>query len=169
MMGGPWGRLGRGLLGAGLMLWLWLGTANWAIASVHEYPEGGGSVMVRSLQTLRDRHDGAWQVVLFKRARAGRTEQIHLRLVGFPGEVAFQHPAPLPLASRDQGWLAPDSLAEESPLPTNVGEYDVLQPMTELTANTALRLFLPTQTGTVELTVPSTVVKEWRDVSALSR
>jgi len=153
------------LLVAMLVIWLGLGSPAWA--SVHQYPEGEDRVMYRSLQTVRDRADQAWQLVLFKRSNAGQTASIHLRLVGFPGATEFKHPAPLRMSGSDRGWVAADSLTEDSPFPANVGEYDVLEPISELSANGALQLFLPTKAGDIELTVPSGVVKEWRQITTL--
>ncbi|MBF2025841.1 MAG: DUF3122 domain-containing protein [Oscillatoriales cyanobacterium C42_A2020_001] len=154
------------LLAAMLMLWLGLRSSAWA--SVHQYPEGADRVMYRSLQTLRDRTDQAWQLVLFKRLKAGQTESIHLRLVGFPGAVEFKHPAPLRISGSDRGWVAADSLAENSLFPANVGEYDVLQPLTEASTSRVLQLFLPTTAGDIELIVPSAVMQEWRQVAAFN-
>ncbi len=139
-----------------------------AIASVHRYPEASNGVMYRSLQTLRDRADHAWQLVLFKRMDAAdQTESIHLRVVGFPGSVEVLHPAPLGISSSQQGWKAPDTLSENSDFPTNVGEYDVLQFATGLTSNAPLQLFLPTKAGAIALTIPPFVVQEWREVAVI--
>jgi hypothetical protein len=135
-----------------------------AIASIHTYPEGGERVMVRSLQTLRDRQDQAWQLALFQRMNQGRIESVHLRLVGFPGGAEVQHPEPLRMASSTQGWTAPDVLQTESAYPSNVGEYDVMEVMRQLGNAASLQVVLPLQTGDVELVVPPFVVKEWRQL-----
>jgi hypothetical protein len=50
-----------------------------AQASIHYYPAGSDQVMYRSLQTLRDERERAWQLVLFNRLKAGLTQSIHLR------------------------------------------------------------------------------------------
>jgi hypothetical protein len=54
------------LIGALLMLFLVIGASD-GLASVHTYSEGSNGVMYRSLQTLRDRSNQTWQVVLYKR------------------------------------------------------------------------------------------------------
>jgi len=156
----------RLLLAMGLAIMLWMVVPEWAIASVHVYPEGSGKVMVRSLRNLPDEMGRSWQIVLFKRTTAGRTESIHLRVVGFPGAVEFKHGKPLPISGRDGGWLAEDCLAQGSPFPANTGEYDVIKTLIELNSDARLRLFLPTTTGTIQLTVPQPVVREWRQVEA---
>lgn len=156
-------RVGWVLLWVGLLVGLVLGMPDRALASVHTYPEGGERVLVRSLQTVRDRSDQAWQLVLFKRLEAGQTTSIHLRLVGFPGAVEFRHPAALQVGATGHEWLAADLLGD---YPANVGEYDVWEPMSHLMSNAPLQLVLPTQTPTV-MVVPPFVVKEWRQVTAL--
>ena len=152
------------LLGIGLSLWL--GWISPAIASIHAYPEGGDRTMYRSLQTLRDNADQAWQVVVFRRIQQGRTESVHLRLVGFPDTAAFNHVDPLYILASDRTILAPDALPEPSPFPANVGEYDVLEFASKLQSNAPLQLILPTQEKATQLIIPPFVVKEWRQLIA---
>lgn len=157
-------QMGRSLLGFCLLACLWFGMPRPAIASVHEYPEGTGKVMVRSLQTLRDRRDQSWQLVLFKRMSTGQLESLHLRLVGFPGGAEFQHPANLLVSGSDRGWSARDVLPSNSEFPTTVGEYDVLDLMTHLTSNAPLEMILPLSPQNAELVIPPFVIKEWRQL-----
>lgn len=145
-----------------------------ALASIHTYPEGQERVMYRSLQTLRDRSNRAWQVVLFKRMQSDQVESLHLRLVGFPGVTELEHPQPLQITTgTEQVWQAPDALrgGEFDP---NVGEYDVLAMLTQLDSNTPLRLAMPVKQraitpsqfpeGVIELPIPPFVVQEWRQL-----
>lgn len=157
-------QIGRLLVRFCLLICLWSGIAGVATASVHEYPEGTGKVMVRSLQTLRDRREQSWQVVLFKRMHAGQTESMHLRLVGFPGKAEFKHPANLLISGSDRGWRATDILPSSSDFPATVGEYDVLEFMTHLNSNAPLEIVLPLSPKNAELVVPPFVVKEWRQL-----
>lgn len=149
------------------MLGFLLSFSQPAIASVHTYPEGENRVMFRSLQTLRDQSDRAWQFVLFKRIHAGQVESIHLRVVGFPGSGELEHPADLQIISPQHLWTAADVLSAISPFPANVGEYDALDTVTTLTSDAPLRLKLPAAKGNVTVTVPPFVVKEWRRVAAM--
>lgn len=160
------------LLGITLMLWVML--AGTAIAAIHTYPEASGHTMYRSLQTLREApqekgqtSEQAWQVVLFKRMNAGQMESMHLRLVGFPGSAIVKHPQPLYLMASQQTWKAPDVLAGSMSFPANVGEYDVLNVVTQLHSNAPLALQLETQDGVKKLVVPPFAVKEWRQVVSL--
>jgi Protein of unknown function (DUF3122) len=152
-----------GFIGVVLAIVLALGVPD-GLASVHTYPEGNDRVMYRSLQTLRDRTDRAWQVVLYKRMQGGQTESIHLRLAGFPGGVALEHPHSLKITTgTEHVWLA----AETAPVTDapNVAEYDLLEVMRQLTSTTPLRLTLPLEGGAIELPVPPFVVEEWRQVT----
>lgn len=150
-------------IGIVLALFLALGVPS-ELASVHTYPEGNDRVMYRSLQTLRDRTDQAWQVVLYKRMQGGQTESIHLRLVGFPGGLALEHPHPLKITTgTERVWLA----AETAPVTdaVNVAEYDLFEVMRQLNSTTPLRLTLPLERQAIELPIPPFVVEEWRQVA----
>lgn len=166
-MGNQIRKWGLGLLLGGLILCLYLMVDNSkpAMASVHTYPEAPGQVMYRSLQSLRDASDNAWQAILFKRIKLGQVESLHLRLVGFPGVTELAHPNPLQITGgTGEAWTAVDVFAESS-LPANVGEYDLLEVMTELDKNTPLRLSLPLKgERVVDLLVPPFAVREWRRV-----
>ncbi|MEG4441712.1 DUF3122 domain-containing protein [Microcoleus sp. AT9_B5] len=54
-----------------LCLYLVLAVSPPALASIHKYPETAETVMFRSVQSLRDTDDKAWQVVLYKRVKSG--------------------------------------------------------------------------------------------------
>lgn len=138
-----------------------------AIASVHTYPEGENQTMFRSLQTLRDESDQAWQFVLFKRVHSGQVESIHLRVVGFPGAGELEHPADLQILSPLQTWTAADVLPENSSFPANVGEYNARDIITNLPSDAPLKLELPAIKSKVAIAVPPFVVKEWRRVAAM--
>ena len=166
-----WARIGhsvgRSLLVALLGLWIGLVVGMpTAIASIHVYPEGDGQVMVRSLQTVRDRQDQAWQLTLFKRSQAGQLRSVHLRVVGFPGSAVIQHPDPLRLSVRDRGWTAADVFTANTPFPDSVGEYDLMSVMAELTRTSPMQLLIPTANSATEVIVPAQVVQEWRDLVA---
>lgn len=135
-----------------------------ALASVHTYPEGADQVMVRSLQTLRDRDNQAWQVVLFKRVKANQVSHLNLRLVGFPGGAELEHPRRLKITTgTEKTWEAAESNTAATIAP-NVGEYDLREVMRQLDSNTPLKLQLPVKGQDKELVVPPFVVQEWRRI-----
>jgi hypothetical protein len=146
------------LIALGLLLLLPLPSQ----ASVHVYPETGSRQMTRSLQTLRDAQDQAWQVVLFKRTEGQQTLGIYLRLVGFPGQV-LPHPQNLAVGYGTRRWQLADVFAQEPSLTANVGEYDAAPLLWELDGAPPLAL---TVGETLHLTVPPYVVREWQQVVA---
>ncbi|MDY7022020.1 MAG: DUF3122 domain-containing protein [Cyanobacteriota bacterium] len=133
-----------------------------AFASIHRYPETENQVMYRSKQSLRDRHDLSWQVILFKRVKFGQVHEVHLRLVGFPGLTEFVHREALRLTSATgQTWQAEDVV--DLSLPKNVGEYDLFQFMLQVENDIPLELDLPlVASQKTTLPVPPYIMKEWR-------
>ena len=125
-----------------LCLYLILAISPPAFASIHKYPERADRVMFRSVQSLRDTDDRAWQVVLYKRVQSGLVNSFNLRLVGFPG-TELQHPVALTVAAGDRKIGKAKDIWSESDLPINVGEYDFKSIITQLESNQPLRLSLP--------------------------
>jgi len=155
-----------GFIGMVFAIVLLLGVPD-GLASVHTYPEGNDRVMIRSLQTLRDRTNQAWQVVFYKRVQHGLTQSLHLRLVGFPCGVALQHPSALKITTgTEKVWMATETAPVTDAL--NVAEYDLFEVMRQLTATTPLRLTVPVQGESIELPIPPFVVEEWRKVAQSS-
>lgn len=141
-----------------------LGSGNRALASVHEYPAPDGGQLLRSLQTLRDADDRAWQLVLFKQVSPTGATQVHLRLVGFPGLLAFQRGEPLVITLEAiNAQLAPDVSPDF--LSANAGEYDLKSAIAQITSPVPLRVNIPLQTDQLELVIPPFVVREWKQVA----
>jgi len=145
-----------------LCLYLILAISPPALASIHKYPETAERVMFRSVQSLRDTDDKAWQVVLYKRVRSGLVDSLNLRLVGFPG-TELQHPVPLNVAAGSREIGKANDIWSESDLPINVGEYDFKSIITQVESNQPLRLNLPVKgEKKAALLVPPFAVREWR-------
>ena len=133
-----------------------------ALASIHKYPEADERVMFRSVQSLRDNEDKAWQVVLYKRVKSGVVNSLNLRLVGFPG-TELEHPLPLKVVAGNQEIGNANDIWSESDLPINVGEYDFKSIIVKLESNRPLRLNLPVKNKPeTELLIPPFSVREWR-------
>jgi hypothetical protein len=159
----------RLLLGVLVLLFLiGLGsfTAQPVAASLRQMEEAPGQVLYQSRHTLRDSTGKSWQVVLYKRVKAGSLDSINLRLVGFPGVDQFTHPQPLQITTGDGEVLtAADSFAAQSPAP-NVGEYNLKEVLPELPTNLPVRLLLPLLSNqSREIRVPPPVVLEWQDIT----
>ncbi|MEG3862382.1 DUF3122 domain-containing protein [Microcoleus sp. herbarium12] len=145
-----------------LCLYLILAITQPVFASIHKYPERADRVMFRSVQSLRDTDDRAWQVVLYKRVQSGLVNSFNLRLVGFPG-TELQHPVPLNVAAGSRKIGKANDIWSESDLPINVGEYDFKSIITQVESNQPLRLSLPVKGAPeTELLVPPFAVREWR-------
>jgi len=145
-----------------LCLYLTLAVSAPAFASIHKYPETAERVMFRSVQSLRDTDDKAWQVVLYKRVRLGVVNSFNLRLVGFPG-TELEHPVPLNVAAGSREIGMANDIWSESDLPINVGEYDFKSIITQVESNQPLRLNLPVKgEKKAALLVPPFAVREWR-------
>lgn len=135
-----------------------------AFASIHEYPETADRTMFRSVQSLRDTEDRAWQVVLYKRVRSGIVDSFNLRLVGFPG-IQLDHPVALKVVAGSLELGLAKDIWSESDLPVNVGEYDFKSIVAELDGDRPLQLNLPVQgKKDLRLLVPTFVVREWRQL-----
>lgn len=159
------------LLGLWLLPLTVMPAAAATIASIHDYHEQPGQSTFRSKQSLRDRNDRSWQVILFKRYQAHDLEGLYLRLVGFPGIVVLDPQKPLKIATGASAqWQAQPALDPQTQaLPDNSAQYDVLAAMTELKGDIPLQVEIPLADGSLaQLVVPPFVVHEWRDLTARS-
>ncbi|MGD1864910.1 MAG: DUF3122 domain-containing protein [Phormidesmis sp.] len=139
------------------------------VASLHTYQELPGQTTFRSKQSLRDRTDRSWQVIVFKRYQADTLQGLYLRLVGFPGLVALDEQKPLKISTGSSlEWQASPELDPQTPsLPENAGQYNVAETMTALAGDIPLQIDIPLEGGSVaQLVVPPFAVKEWRELVA---
>lgn len=136
------------------------------IASIQQQEEAIGQILYSSRHKLRDNQGNTWQVVLFKRVKNNQTQEIDLRLVGFPQMFQFVHPGNLIIVIDDQQvFSASDRFAEKSPSP-NVGEFDVQEIISSLPLDRSVKLVLPlTAENPVEIVLPSPVILEWQELA----
>jgi hypothetical protein len=146
-----------------IVLMNWVSIAPQAIALLREHHDAPGVLRYHSQVSIKDDTGYAWQILLFKVFDEGRLQNIHLRLVGFPGIVEFTHPQALEILTANGKILtATDVYAKESPAP-NVGEYKVADVLPKLETIDALKLYLPLQgKKSLILTIPKEVVTEWQ-------
>lgn len=146
-------------------------TSSPALASIHTYNERPEQTTFRSKQSLRDRSDRSWQVVLFKRYQDNDLQGLYLRLVGFPGIVSLDSQKPLKIATgASVQWQAKAALDPQTPsLPENSGQYDVAAAIDGLTGDIPLQVDIPLADGSIaELVVPPFAVGEWRELNDMS-
>ncbi|MBK1990858.1 DUF3122 domain-containing protein [Sphaerospermopsis aphanizomenoides BCCUSP55] len=139
-------------------------TCKSAIAVVTQIEETSGEVLYRSQVKLDDDFGKVWQVVLFKQVYPGQKSQINLRLVGFPGSQELIHPQPLRITSNTgKIWNASDIFLDEAPAPT-VGQYDFTEILPQLPLDSlTLAIPLPGKKS-INISVPTHVVKEWQTI-----
>jgi hypothetical protein len=141
------------------------------LASLHTYSEMPGQTTFRSKQSLRDRSDRAWQIILFKRYQSKDLQGLYLRLVGFPGLVTLDFQKPLTIATGTSAqWQAPVALDPQTPaLPDNAAQYDVAEAIAQITSDIPLQVEISLADGSLaQLVVPPFAVHEWRELSAQS-
>ncbi|MBE9076175.1 DUF3122 domain-containing protein [Romeria aff. gracilis LEGE 07310] len=152
-----------------LALILWSIWPMAAMASIHTYHEQPGQTTLRSKQSLRDRADRAWQVILFKRYQQQEIEGLYLRLIGFPGLAELVPSSELVIATGSgTRWTAAPALdAQTSALPANAAQYDLQSAIAALQGDIPLQVYIPLANGrTAELVVPPFAVQEWRTLAA---
>ncbi|MFP4414689.1 DUF3122 domain-containing protein [Coleofasciculus sp.] len=137
-----------------------------AVASIRQIEEAPGQMLYQSRHTLPDETGQSWQIVLFKRVKAGEPKDISLRLVGFPGMAEFAHPQPLKIKTNTGKVLeAEDLFADQSPA-ANVGQYNITEVLSQLPTATGVKLSLPMKSDrTTTLRIPSVVILEWQTVA----
>ena len=138
-----------------------------ALAQVHQHDNESGQAMVRSLESLRDLDYDSWQAVAYREGPPG--EPVVLRIVGYPGKVRLDHPAPMNVASGRRAWHLED-ITLNNPVLVDDGreaaaEFALDPLLKELSNNRPLRLELPGVFS--ELPVPPYVVGEWRSLQTL--
>lgn len=136
-----------------------------ATATIQQQQEAPGQLLYSSRHKLRDNQRNTWQVILFKRVKNNQTQEINLRLVGFP-QFEFAHPANLTIAVDDkQTFSAGDRFAEKSPSP-NVGEFELQEIISNLPLNRSVDLILPLKgESPVNIWLPSPVILEWQELT----
>jgi hypothetical protein len=164
-------RLSPSLLSLGILLLLVLMgigifTGQPALAVITETESYPGELLCRSEQTLIDEKGNSWQLALFKQVYPEQTASLNLRVSGLSSSIRILHPQPLKLATaKGKVFEATDIFLEQAPLPS-IGQYD-LKKIFEQISNEELVLELPVAgESRLHLQVPSSVVKEWREVAA---
>ncbi len=141
------------------------------LASIHTYQERPGQTTFRSKQSLRDRTDRSWQIILFKRYQADSLQGLYLRLIGFPGLVSLDSQKPITIATGASAqWQAQFALDPQTQsLPDNAGQYDMAATLADLTGDIPLQIEIPLAGGSVaQLVVPPFAVHEWRELTVQS-
>jgi Protein of unknown function (DUF3122) len=133
-----------------------------ATALLRQHQESPGVMRYHSQTSIKDETGHAWQIVLYKVKKPGASEDINLRLVGFPGVAKFVHPQSLEVVTAPGKLLsATDVYATMSPAP-NVGEYKFTNILYQLPTTKSLKLNLPLEGKDTQIKIPKNIVTEWQ-------
>ena len=116
----------------------------------------------RSLESLRDLDYQTWQIVVYPRSEI--SNNLILRIVGYPGSLRIDHPTNLIVNSGRKNWELKDitkkNKSKVETLNDSVTEYDLSPLIGQLNKNRPLRLRLD---GFInDLPIPPYLVGEWR-------
>lgn len=157
--------LERFLLVFAILLLLFVWNPSLVIATIQQQQEAPGQLLYSSRHKLRDSQGNTWQVILFKRVKHNQTQDLDLRLVGFPQQFEFNHPGNLSIVVNGQVYSARDRFVEKSPSP-NVGEFEIQDIIPSLPRDRSGNLILPlTAEKPVEILLPAPVILEWQELS----
>ena len=119
----------------------------------------------RSLESLRDLDYQTWQMIVYPSLKD--SNQLILRIVGYPGSLRIDHPKSLIISSGRKQWdindITKKSKAKIETLNDSAAEFDLGPLISELNKNRPLRLNLP---GLInDLPIPPYLVSEWRTLA----
>ena len=122
-------------------------------------------VIKRSLESLRDLDYQTWQIIVYPSSKG--SNDLTLRIVGYPGSLRIDHPTNLAVNSGIKKWdlkdITKESKAKVETLNGSAAEFDISPLIAELDKNRPLRLSLP---GLInDLPIPPYLVSEWRSLA----
>ena len=137
-----------------------------ASAMLRQHQDAPGIMRYHSQVSIKDDSGYSWQVLLFRKNKLGESDNIHLRLVGFPGIYNFSHPQDLEIiTSKGRLLIASDVYKKDSPA-ANVGEYnmtEILPNLLQSQNNKSTQLLLPLhKQETLTLNIPANLLVEWK-------
>ena len=139
-----------------------------AAAILRQHHESPGVLRYHAQDSLKDKQQNTWQVVLFTDHKNSPTTKYYLRLVGFPGLAEFIHPQPLEIiTSQGKTLTAPDTYSISAPA-ANVGQYDVTTIIPQLPDTGTLKLVTILKSDRdLSLTITKSILAEWQLLSDL--
>ena len=119
----------------------------------------------RSLESLRDLDDQTWQLIVYPSSKV--SNNLILRIVGYPGYLRIDHPTNLLVNSGIKKWDLNDITTKNKvlhkTLNDSAAEFDLTPLVAALDKNRPLRFSLP---GFInDLPIPPYLVSEWRSLA----
>tara|TARA_Y100001968_G_C18930846_1_gene514187 strand:+ start:56 stop:550 length:495 start_codon:yes stop_codon:yes gene_type:complete len=119
----------------------------------------------RSLESLQDLDYQTWQIIVYPSSKG--SNNLILRIVGYPGGLRIDHPTDLIVNSGRKNWHLTDitkkNKAKFETLNDSAAEFDLRPLIAELDKNRPLRLRLPGMIN--DLPIPPYLVGEWRSLA----
>ena len=121
-----------------------------------------GREIKRSIESLRDLDYKTWQIIVYPSSKV--SNNLILRIVGFPGSLRVDHPTNLIVTSGIKRWdltdITKQNKAKIETMDDSAAEFDLSPLISGLDKNRPLRLDLP---GLInDLPIPPYLVGEWR-------
>ena len=122
-------------------------------------------VIKRSLESLRDFDYQTWQIIVYPSSQV--SNNLTLRIVGYPGALRLDHPTNLIVLSGRKSWNLQDITINHKNsigvINDSTAEFDLSPLINQLDKNRPLRVFLP---GVInDLSIPPYLVNEWRSLN----
>ncbi|WP_269606572.1 DUF3122 domain-containing protein [Prochlorococcus marinus] len=119
----------------------------------------------RSLESLKDVDYQTWQIIVYPSSI--KSNNLILRIVGYPGSLRIDHPTNLTVKSGRKTWdlkdITKNSKIKVEILNDSAAEFELSNLIAELDKNRPLRLSLP---GVInDLPIPPYLVSEWRSLA----
>ena len=119
----------------------------------------------RSLESLKDLDYQTWQIIVYPSSK--ESNNLILRIVGYPGSLRIDHPTNLIVNSGIKSWnlkdITLDNKTKVENLNDSAAEFDMSNLIAELDKNRPLRLKL---SGLInDLPIPPYLVSEWRSLT----
>ena len=119
----------------------------------------------RSLESLRDLDYQTWQIIVYPNSKV--SNDLVLRVVGYPGSLRIDHPTNLIVNSGRKKWdlndITSSNKSKFETLNDSVAEFDLSPLIADLDKNRPLRFSLP---GLInDLAIPPYLVSEWRTLA----
>ncbi len=155
-------RLKKVILCFFILLYLTIFSPSLAEATLQTKELEDGTTIARSLESLRDLDYQTWQLIAYRRDFS--SEDVILRIVGYPGTLRLDHPMSLKVHAGLHDWELEDITLSNYKLSSDTraaaAEFALTPLLNDLTNNRPLRLMLVG--GFSELPVPPYLVREWR-------
>ncbi len=121
--------------------------------------------ITRSLENLQDLDYQTWQIIVYPSSNL--SNNLILRIVGYPGSLRVDHPTNLIVNSGRKNWELKDiTKKNEAKFETfndSAAEFNLSPLITQLDKNRPLRLSLPRYIN--DLPIPPYLVAEWRTLA----